>query len=64
MGEELVYKMRVTKDGKTELWRLCLPLGMIDDAVMEQYQWGADAVELEWMPNITREQFHSQLPKG
>jgi len=63
MGKEEVYKMRVTKSGKTETWWLCLPYKMILDSVQERYAWGAEAVELEWMPNITREQFHDRLPK-
>jgi len=55
--------MRVTRSGKTETWWLCLPYNMILESVQEQYDWGADAVELEWMPNISREQFHDRLPK-
>ena len=55
--------MLVTKSGKTETWWLCLPQDLIEESVQEQYDWGADAVELEWMPNITREQFHDRLPK-
>jgi len=64
MDREETYKMRVTKSDKTETWWLCLPYKMILDSVQEQYDWGADAVELEWMPNITREQFHDRLPKS
>ncbi len=56
--------MLVTKKDKTETWWLCLPENMIEDSVLEQYAWGADAVELELMPNITREQFHDKLPKS
>jgi hypothetical protein len=63
MGKEEVYKMRVTKSGKTETWWLCLPLNMINKEVLERYDSGAEAVELEWMPDITREQFHDRLPK-
>ena len=63
MDREETDKRRVTKSGKTETWWLCLPYKMILDSVQEQYNWGADAVELEWMPNITREQFHDRLPK-
>lgn len=63
MDREETYKMRVTKSGKTDTWWLCLPYNMILESVQEQYEWGADAVELEWMPNITREQFHDRLPK-
>jgi len=63
MDREETYKMRVTKSGKTETWWLCLPYNMILDSVQEQYDQGADAVELEWMPNVTREQFHDRLPK-
>ena len=63
MDREETYKMRVTKSGKTETWWLCLPYKMILESVQEQYNLGADAVELEWMPNITREQFHDRLPK-
>jgi hypothetical protein len=64
MEREEVYKMRVTKSGKTEIWWLCLPYKLIQESIQEQYDWGADAVELEWMPNITREQFHDRLPKS
>ena len=64
MLEEYVYKMRVTKNNKTDTWWLCLPLNMIDATVQDHYDWGADAVELELMPNITREQFHDKLPKS
>jgi len=64
MCDEETYKMRVTKAGKMETWWLCLPYKMILDSVQEQYEWGADAVELEWMPTITREQFHNRLPKA
>ena len=64
MDREETYKMRVTKSGKTETWWLCLPYKMIQESVQEQYDWGADAVELEWMPNTTREQFHDRLPKS
>ena len=63
MGKEDTYKMLVTKSGKTETWWLCLPHDLVEESVQEQYDWGADAVELEWMPNITREQFHDRLPK-
>ena len=63
MGKEETYKMRVTKSGNTETWWLCLPYKMILESAQEQYNRGADAVELEWMPNITREQFHDRLPK-
>jgi len=63
MDREETYKMRVTRSGKTETWWLCLPYNMILESVQEQYDWGADAVELEWMPNISREQFHDRLPK-
>ena len=63
MGKEEVYKMRVTKSDKTETWWLCLPYNMILESVQERYDWGAESVELEWMPNITREQFHDRLPK-
>jgi hypothetical protein len=63
MGKEEVYKCKVTKSGKTETWWLCLPLNMINDHVQQAYDEGAEAVELEWMPNITREQFHDRLPK-
>lgn len=55
--------MLVTKSGKTETWWLCLPHELVEESVKEQYDWGADAVELEWMPKITREQFHDRLPK-
>ena len=64
MDREETYKMRVTKSGKTETWWLCLPYKLIQESIQEQYDWGADAVELEWMPNITREQFHDRLPKS
>ncbi len=64
MPEEVVYKMRVTKDGNTETWWLCLPEDMIEESVMDQYKNGAEAVELELMPNITREKFHARLPKS
>ena len=63
MAKEQVYKMLVTKSGKTETWWLCLPYNMILESVQEKHGWGAEAVELEWMPNITREQFHDRLPK-
>jgi len=63
MGKEETYKMLVTKSGKTETWWLCLPQDLVEESVQEQYDQGADAVELEWMPNITREQFHDRLPK-
>ncbi len=56
--------MRVTKDGNTETWWLCLPEDMIEESVMDQYKNGAEAVELELMPNITREKFHARLPKS
>ena len=55
--------MYVTKSGKTETWWLCLPQDLIEESVQEKYDQGADAVELEWMPNVTREQFHDRLPK-
>ena len=64
MDKEEVYKMRVTKNGKTDTWWLCLPQNLIEESVQEQYNWGADAVELEWMPDITREQFHSRIHKS
>ena len=64
MDKEEVYKMRVTKHGKTDTWWLCLPQNLIEESVQEQYNWGADAVELEWMPDITREQFHSRIHKN
>jgi len=64
MEREEVYKMRVTKSGKTETWWLCLPYKMILESVQDKYNQGAEAVELEWMPNITREQFHDRLPKS
>ena len=64
MDREETYKMRVTKSGKTETWWLCLPYKMVLESVQEQYNWGADAVELEWMLNVTREQFHDRLPKS
>ena len=63
MGKEETYKMLVTKSGKTETWWLCLPQDLVEKSVQEQYDQGADAVELEWMPNVTREQFHDRLPK-
>ena len=63
MDKEEVYKMKITKNGKTETYRLCLPVSMINETVIEHYDNGADAVELEWMPNISREQFHASLPK-
>ena len=63
MDREETYKMRVTKSAKTETWWLCLPYKMILESVEEQDDWGAEAVELEWMPDITREQFHDRLPK-
>ena len=56
MSEELVYKMLVTKKDKTETWWLCLPENMIEDSVLEQYAWGADAVELELMPMVENSQ--------
>jgi len=64
MDKEEVYKMLVTKSGRTETWWLCLPQDLVEESIQEQYDWGADAVELEWMPNITKEQFHDRLPKS
>jgi hypothetical protein len=55
------YKVKVTKDGKTETYRWgYFPWSMVLKDVKQLYNDGADAVVLEM---ITQEQFDDGLPK-
>ena len=61
MKRDCFYKVKVTKDGKTETYRWgYFPWSMVLKDVKQLYNDGVDVVVLEM---ITQEQFDDGLPK-
>lgn len=61
MKLDCFYKVKVTKDGKTETYHWgYFPYSMVMQDVKTLYKQGADAVELEM---ITQKQFDKRIEK-
>ena len=61
MKLDCFYKVKVTKDGKTERYHWgYFPYSMVMQDVKTLYKQGADAVELEM---ITQKQFDKRIEK-
>ena len=61
MKRDCFYKVKVTKDGKTETYHWgYFPYSMVMQDIKTLYKQGADAVELEM---ITQKQFDKRIQK-
>lgn len=59
MNRDCFYKVKVTKNGKTEIYHWgYFPYSMVLDDVKTLYKEGADAVELEM---ISKKQFDKRI---